>query len=268
MFDALRRHKKLPSTYLFEYSGKKSFDRFVDRLTELYNGTTDGTYYLDRPEEQYNNMNARYQAGIYSLKGDKGGGWFVHQLMSACLRASFELMAKRLGHGFIWKDEILNGKPLRLKLKSGKRVVNDGLFGISYGNEARMFACEDDRATESIEGKQVEATYIGKKLTDILTVFSERAFHQWDIDGLMILLATTTDERKHALLNWLDGQRFADRILIKVPKVEVAVHPALAEYPGQTEMLCPYGKRWFVPPVHTDIFEGWESVRGPFDIRT
>src|SRR6185436_7710901 len=66
IFDAIARHGKLPSSYLYQFVKhlRKDVGHFTERLTEFYNGDTLGSY-LHRPVDQFDAYEARYQHAVY-----------------------------------------------------------------------------------------------------------------------------------------------------------------------------------------------------------
>lgn len=236
LFAALKRHGKLPAPYLYRFTNKKSYPRFQDRLTQLYNGSTDGMYYLDRPEEQENNKNARYQPIVYCLPDQTGQGWFVHQLMDGCIGASTELQLPE-DIRYVDQEETLGTRPLKINLGNGRSVVPDRLFKFEYRDGNRAFARETDRATE-------DEDTIKQKIENYNDIFRQRLYQEWGVKGLMVLFATTTENRKQRLLQLFGNE----------PRFLVGVFPD-------------FSKRWRVPTdLLPNVFQ-WESVRGMFDIR-
>lgn len=142
LFEALDRHGKLSTNYLYEFTKHlgKDYSFLQRRLTQLYNGYCDhpehkngfeGEFthvckphsYLMRDWQQWNNFQARYQPAVYGLTplGKKAlhavsrgtfysperNDPFLHQFMGACVSASFELQCKERGIRFISREEIL-----------------------------------------------------------------------------------------------------------------------------------------------------------------
>ena len=113
-FEVLHRHGPLPSTYIHEFTKhlRRSEARTKDRLGSLYHedNTPHGGTYLNRPWQQWQTMNARYQPavsentplaeqvlrerGILPVSGcakSHAKAQFTHQFMVACITASIEL---------------------------------------------------------------------------------------------------------------------------------------------------------------------------------
>lgn len=255
----LKRHPKLPAPYLFKLvslaTGIKSYPRFQDLLTTLYNGTIDGLFYLDRPEPQFNNMNARYQPFVYSLPGEKGGGWFVHQLMGSCISASMEIACREKDLTYFSRRSILAIKHSKMELRlpsfdGQKKVVPDDLGGIGYSDRHTLvFPREDSRATEAVNGRILEKSDEGKKLLAYIYILRNRVYEQvWGVTKLKVLFPTVTKGRKETLQTFVQTHApdLSKEFLFKV-------------FPD-------FGKHWKIPAIYTDILL-WERADGkPFDI--
>lgn len=183
-FEKLHRHGPLPSSFLRDYSVAFGFSpsSASDRLTVLYNEdlTPHRGSYLDRPWQQFQTIDARYNDLVYdltdtseqALKDSKlwrdntpnpKGSW-THKFMVACATASIELEClKREGYRFIFGDEVLERANAKLRIPvtyqdpvSRKRMtqdlVPDGVFAIEYTKDGRtsrrLFLLECDRNTE------------------------------------------------------------------------------------------------------------------------
>lgn len=132
IFRLLARYRYLRSTFLRAFVGGASETRFKERLGHLYH---EGGY-LNRPREQWQAVNARYQPAVYELeeKGEAilhGAGWkdhtipgisrqsragsnrhFAHGLMICEAHASIELGVRASrGARFITWPEILAKAP-------------------------------------------------------------------------------------------------------------------------------------------------------------
>lgn len=193
VFDGCRRHGPLPSPYLFEFAKPRvtSWQAFQYRLTLLYNGSLTGPQWLTRPPEQFRSFKARYQHLIYDLSKaakalmiEKGRrivirtDHFVHQLMNACVGASFELAARRSGLTYIHVDAILARLRSTLEIKvGGKRIIPDELFGLRYlDGSYRFFCVEVDRNTESTESSDHQKKSWTKTFEAYLDLLSSRTY--------------------------------------------------------------------------------------------
>lgn len=160
----LARYRFLRSTFIHAFVGGNK-TKLVERLGQLYHEVG----YLDRPAQQWQAMNARYQPAVYELseKGvevlganggsSDGGGLscrgggpqrqFAHALMVCEILASFERAAAQMaGLRLVWWPEILAKasvetrmahKPLQIgDRKTGtshaRAIEPDALFGIEY----------------------------------------------------------------------------------------------------------------------------------------
>jgi len=183
-FQKLREHGPLSSTYLHAFSKhlRRSEKRARDRLTDLFHetNTPHNGAYLDRPWQQFQTYDARYQnlvadltpageqalkdTGLWSGHGHSHAGPWIHKHMVACITASIELATLADPNlTFIAGSTILERAQTSLRYtvpfenpKSGKTekvdLIPDALFGLEYNNEGkktyRFFLVEADRASE------------------------------------------------------------------------------------------------------------------------
>lgn len=247
LFEAINRHGPLPSHYLFELTRHRarSFKHLQYRLTELYNGDQAGSYLL-RPEQQHAGYEARYQHLVYDLAprarkalAERGAlgrfsprrtDPFLHQLMGACVAASFEIAAASKGLRYIPREEILSHprcaattkemvNPMAIPLFSQgpeTAIIPDDLFGLEYpGSGFRFFAVEIDRNTESIERRDQTQNAFSKKIRGYLDVLSNQTFRShWGLPNLHVLTITTNATHGLNILEHLrrqDQPRFHDR---------------------------------------------------------
>lgn len=183
-FLKLHQHGPLPSSYLHAFSEglRRNEKRSRDRLTDLYNEdhTPHGGPYLERPWQQFQTLDARYQDLVYGLApsgeaalkehglwsehaGNHHGPW-LHRHMVACITASVELATLNNSTlTFIPQSAILARAETDLRFpvpfknpKSGKvefkDLIPDAVFGLEYKlagkSSYRFFIVEADRATE------------------------------------------------------------------------------------------------------------------------
>ena len=183
-FQKIHQHGPLPSSYLHAFSAglRRNEKRSRDRLTDLFNEdhTPDGGAYLNRPWQQFQTLDARYQDLVYDLSpaaeaalkdhglwsehaGNHGGPW-LHRHMVACITASIELATQGDPNlSFIPQSAILRraGTGLRAAVPfknpgtgktETKDLIPDAIFGLEYRAAAasvyRFFIVEADRATE------------------------------------------------------------------------------------------------------------------------
>ncbi len=176
-FRKLHEHGPLPTSYLYAFSKHLAHDRVrtLKRLADLYN---EGNH-LDRPHQQFQTIDARYNQLVYALNergerivkeagdwspyaGHRGGPW-VHRLMVSCITASLELAASAHPNlRFIPQHEILERAEAGLTVpvsyrnhlgKEEKRnLIPDALCGLEYQRgpkrRYRFFLIEADRNTE------------------------------------------------------------------------------------------------------------------------
>lgn len=277
IFEVLHQHGPLPSNYLFEYTRAFGSELHLKhRLTKLYHGLTDGTFFLERPPQQYQSFLARAQPSIYELAsvakvilaesgrispylGNRTDP-FIHRFMAACVSASIELASRRVGMRYIHRHEIFShakcpeatrrsSNPLSIPA-NGKRIIPDGLFGIDYGGKYRFFAVEVDRNTESIERRSLEQSAFAKKLRAYAEIVDRGTFKAvWGIPNLLILTVTTNATHMGNMLSYVASNSIShqEKFLFKAK-------------PG-------FGVNWTVPDVMDDLLTApWTRVGAPFNI--
>ena len=278
LLEAIHRHGPLPSNYLFEFTRAccASELHLKHRLTKLYHGLTDGTYFLERPSQQYQNFLARAQHCIYDLgPGAKillaeagrlspyirnRSDPFVHRFMTGCVSASIELACIRAGIRYLHRADIFAHpkcpdatrraeNPLSLGA-NGKPTIPDELFGLDYGGKFRFFAIEIDRNTESIERRSLGQTAFGRKLRAYSDIFDQRTFRvSWGIPNLLVLIVTTNATH---MTNMIDHLRSS-----------TTAHCEKFLFKSKPE----FGINWTVPDVMDDLLTTpWTRVAAPFDI--
>lgn len=278
LFEVIHRHGPLPSNYLFEFTrGLGGSELHLKhRLTKLYHGLTNGTYFLERPPQQYQNYLARAQYGIYDLSpaakvllAEAGRlspcirnrtDPFVHRFMTACVSASLELACIRAGIRYVHRTDVFSHPkcPERTKCASnplsvpvhGKQIIPDELFGLDYGGRFRFFAVEIDRNTESIERSSIGQSAFGRKLKAYSDIFEQRIFRDfWGIPNLLALIVTTNATHMINMIDFLRSSKTAhhEKFLFKA-KPE-------------------FGVNWTVPGVMNDLLIApWARVAAPIDI--
>ena len=277
IFEVLHRHGPLPSNYLFEYTRAFGSELHLKhRLTKLYHGLMDGTYFLERPPQQYQSFLARAQPSIYELAPvaklllaevgrlsphlDNRTDAFLHRFMAACVSASIELASRRMGIRYIHRHEIFShtkcpettrrsANPLSVAA-NGKRIVPDDLFGIDYGGRYRFFAVEIDRNTESIERKNLDQNAFGKKLHLYADIIDRGVFRgAWGIPNMLILTVTTNATHMANMLAYMRNEAIAHQ--------EKFLFKAKPEF----------GVNWTVPGVMNDLLiASWARVGAPIGI--
>lgn len=132
-FEVLHRHGPLPSTFIHQFTKhvRQSEGRTKERLGHLYHedNTPHGGPYLDRPWQQWQTMNARYQPAVsettpYAEQVLKERGLladtsrtqtrvqYAHRFMISCITASIELATKADPNlRFVSEQEILARSP-------------------------------------------------------------------------------------------------------------------------------------------------------------
>lgn len=183
-FKKIHQHGPLSSTYLHAFSKhiRRNEKRARDRLTDLFNEdcTLHNGTYLERPFQQFNTYDARYQDLVYDLAPaaiaalKENGMWneyapghsgpWVHRYMVSCVTASIELATLAdLTLEYIPQEAILERAKTALRYpvpfknpvtgkKEIKDLIPDAIFGLEYKQEGRskyrFFVVEADRGTE------------------------------------------------------------------------------------------------------------------------
>ncbi|WP_422058519.1 hypothetical protein [Sphingomonas sp.] len=239
LFEAIDRHGPLPTHYLHELTrhARGNLANLKFRLTHFYNGDAHGPY-LARPQQQFASFHARYQHLVYDFApraklalAERGtlvrqpqgrAAPFVHQLMQACVGASFEIKASDHGICYISRSEILAkaAADLALPLSANRSLIPDDLFGLEYpGAGYRFFAVEIDRNTESIERSISGQTSFGRKIAAYLHILRTRAYRtHWGIPNLTVLTVTTNRTHAANIIEYIraqDAGPFAERFLFQ-----------------------------------------------------
>jgi Replication-relaxation len=281
-FTALERHGPLPATYLYALTKDiaRNHKGHQLRLTELYNedNTPHRGFYLERPEQQYASINARYQPMAYELteQGQKAlrdkaipvqmwqapNGPYLHRFMTACITASIELACRELGFKYLSQQDILTHRkapaslsdidhPLALPCGDGV-IVPDQLFGIDYGGKYRFFALEADRKTETIVSTRAMAKSFANKLTRYAYVLENQTYRDvWGIPTLSVLTVTVSDAHMRTMINQVETNISNDKTALRF---------LFKSKPR-------FGKYWTVPDIMADLVaDPWERVASAFNI--
>jgi hypothetical protein len=238
-FQKIHEHGPLSSTYLHAFSKqlRRNEKRARDRLTDLYNEdrTPHAGAYLNRPWQQFQTFDARYQDLVYDLTpaaeaalkenerwsdyaASSAGPW-VHRYMVSCITASIELATLNDPNvTYIPQQAILEraGAVLRYpvpyenpttKKTETKDLIPDAIFGLEYrqGSETsyRFFIVEADRATEPSR-----STRFNRK-SHLRTILQYRAYvggglykqHLGLTAGLLVLNITTSDRTMQNMID-------------------------------------------------------------------
>lgn len=276
LFIPLQRHGSLPTTYLHAFTGRE-YKALQFRLTRLYNErkTPHGGPYLERPWQQFQSFNARYQPLIYELTehalialADGGNrdqyarpitGHYVHRFMTACITASIELACRDLGYRYISQEEILSHpkcpeatrrseNPLAIPALDST-VIPDQLFGYETEGKHFFFALEADRNHETIASEELRHNSYGRKLHAYAQVFAERSYReQWGIPNFKVLTVTTNPAHMQTMMRYLaKSTDDTSRFLFKV----------------QPE----FGRDWRVPGILKELFtDPWHTATGTVSI--
>jgi len=272
IMEVLQRHGPLPSTYLHAFVGGYE-NTFKDRLTKLYNepNTPHGGSYLDRPWQQSQSFNARYQPLMYEItthgrmllethgKRDQyappPSGQYVHRFMTSTLTASIELACQKHGLRYISPEEILShpkcvNRTLQLPVPLlGMTLIPDQLFGIEYNGKFRFFALEADRNHETINSERLAKNSYGRKIHAYREVFATSLYRShWGLPNLMMLTVTTNNHHMRSMMEYVKTHAGDTSPFLFKVKEE-------------------FGRHWKVPPLMFDLLETpWLRTDGTFDI--
>jgi hypothetical protein len=171
-----------------------------------------------KPEAQRATVNADSNFHVYDLS-DHGrdylkreGLWvealrpsgnFAHQLMTAYITGTIDVMCRRSGYRFIPPHEYLAGKPIKVDVpfdwEDGRHtcpLVPDAVFAIDYGKSSFVaYALEADRNTEPLRNNRWQ------RKSDLRTIRQYRNFiagrryqRAYDRKADMMLLYITVSE--------------------------------------------------------------------------
>ena len=265
LFRVLAEYRYLRSTYLYPFAKGASETRFKERLGDLFH---EG--FIDRPEKQWDLMDARSTPVVYEIGerarralgehgcpaanartflGPAAHRQFVHsRLICECL-ASIELAAREHTNlRFITWSEILSRAPastqnspipFRIPFESSA-VIPDGLFGLEYktdrGKAYRFFALEMDRGTMPISRTDGTKTSYIAKLAGYREIIERRLHKQhWGISSLFVLTVTTNRERLAGMLRAYSERGVSPTFLFKAvePKTLTVPKPQLLSEPWE-----------------------------------
>lgn len=284
LFEAIDRHGPLPTHFLYEFTKhlRKDYTHLQNRLTEFYNGSTDGAF-LVRPPQQFAGFEARYQHIVYDLSprarralAERGTmarfspprtDPFLHRLMGACVGASLELSAAKKRLRYIPREEILSHPKCREGTKTAdnplaipvwghgakKVLIPDDLFGLEYpGAGFRFFAVEIDRNTESIERRSFDQNAFAKKVVGYFNILRSQTYRTWwGLPNLHVLTVTTNATHAANIVAFIGRQNEPD-------------------YAGRFGLACEtsFGANWRVPRglLCNLLHEPWIAAAGLKDI--
>lgn len=235
-FQKLHEHGPLPSSYLLAFSDQRSEKRATERLGDLFHesDTPHGAAYLDRPWQQFETVDARYNQLVYDLTEvseqvlhERGlfrdhapspyGSW-KHRFMVACITASIELgtlSEEKLQ--YIPQHEVLrrsgNGLQVPITFKNpvtGKEetrsLIPDAVFGLVYlhsGEPALRFFClEADRNTEPNRSYHFNRKSYRRSILQYREYVGRGLYkeHLHVTAGMVVVTVTTNDTHMQNLL--------------------------------------------------------------------
>ena len=222
----LHEHGPLPTSYLHAFTRHLGRDksRALKRLADLFN---DGGY-LDRPSQQFETIDARFNQIVYQLhrRGEEvlvaeGGfsryaprpsGPWVHRFMVSCITASLELAASaRPGLRYLPQHAILERAERGLKVnltysdpttgavQSGK-LIPDAICGITRdGTDDRtlLLAIEADRHTEPLRSGTVQRKSVHKNVLQYREYIGRGRYKEHLKTKAPMLVLTVTTSHRH-----------------------------------------------------------------------
>lgn len=230
-FAALHRHGPLSSSYLHSFTKRPCVSEKATRvrLADLFHEsrTHHGSAYLDRPWQQFDTIDARYQELIYDLtpasvavlkeRGDwhdpaQNGGPWKHRYMVASITASIELMCREHGFRYIPGYKILDRARANLRcsvpyawngVRKTATLAPDALFAIDYGGSYRAYVVEADRNTEPNRPKSHTRKSWLRNILQYRNFIGDRLYKQhYGINCPLMLLVVMTSKRH--MMNILD----------------------------------------------------------------
>lgn len=225
-FEKLHQHGPLPTSYLYEFGKLLGRDksRTLKRLADLYNERG----YLDRPLQQFQTIDARYNQLVYQLapKGEavleQHGKWhdvlplqvglWTHRLMVSCVTASLELAVREHPNlSYIPQHAILEhgGADLRIPIayenpatrKSEQgHLIPDALCGIAYEEGGttryRFFLIEADRNMEPNRSGQSARKSFQKNVLQYRELVGRARYKEhFKLHSPLVVLIVTTSRR-------------------------------------------------------------------------
>lgn len=253
--EALHRHGPLASSFLIEFAKPLGMNekRAQERLADLFHedNTLHGGAYLQRPAQQFQTLDARYNqivsdlspVGVRALEetgawhngsGPQGGPWW-HKFMISSITASIELACRaRSDVSFIEQSTILGRANTKLEAevryadpgsrKQANKVLRpDALFGLEYRSSGRsrfrFFVVEADRATEPLNTKSFNRKSARRSFAQYRAYIEDGIYrrHLNLTAPLLVLHVTTSEARRDALIRTLlsDEPRGNDYMLFQ-----------------------------------------------------
>ena len=245
--EKLHQHGPLPTTYLHAYSktllGSKDQGRAVKRMADLFHESG----LIERPHQQFNTINARYNSLVYDLSPQgmellkslgkysdhsptPNGPW-VHKCMISCITSSIELETFYHDVRYIHQHEILERKNVNLRipisysdpctLKTIRTdLIPDGLFGLEYqlnnGSSYLFFVLEADRSTEPIRYKNQSRKSFQRSLQQYREFIGRGKYkdHFGLTAGMLVLNITTAESRIENMMNSISESSNLNRYML------------------------------------------------------
>ena len=207
-----------------------------DRLTDLFNEdrTPHGGPYLERPWQQFDTYDARYQELVYDLApaaeralrqhdlwndyAQRPTGPWKHRFMVASITSSIELATiAEPNLRYISQEQILARAKAKLRYpvpfknpRTGKTetrdLIPDALFGLEYRENRklgyRFFLVEADRGTEPSRSSQFNRKSFERNLLQYRQYVGQGLYkeHLCLTAGMMVLNVTTSETTMRSML--------------------------------------------------------------------
>lgn len=227
IFRILQRYRYLPINFIYALLPKKrNYGKLQERLTDLT-----GHGYLERPDKQFESVNAFYKKITYAL-GKKGkqlmadigegidiqigaGNSYHHEALTCLVIASLEIGSK--DYRFIHWPELLQMQkmpestknhptPFHLPLigMKQKNQVPDGAPFCIAGDKLLCFpGIETDMSTEVLNGTR--RVTIKKKLEGYINIAYHKTYQShFGMPNMVVPFVTTSETRMKNMMNLLD----------------------------------------------------------------
>ena len=282
----LHEHGPLPSSYLLAFSDQRSEKRAIERLGDLFHegDTPDGGTYLDRPLQQFDTIDARYNQLVYDINTvseqvlcERGlfhehapspyGSW-KHRFMVSCITASIELGTLRdpklryvPQHEVLRRSDIGLAVPITfLNPTTGKEetrnLIPDALFGLVYlhsGQPAYRFFClEADRNTEPARSYRFNRKSYRRSILQYREYVGRGLYkeHLGVSAGMVVLTVTTNDTHMHNLIETVTEVAATGRNSFMLFRSAPVFGASFKPLPPMPEFLSGEWHRAGHPPFH------------------
>lgn len=231
IFQLLQRYRYLPSNFITTLVGS-SHRYLIKRLGELYHSG-----YLNRPEQQWQAVNARYKPAVYELDMKASialrdlslhsahqvghGRNFNHELLACLVTASIELACRAHSLQFVSWEEILDhertpeatrnsGRPFNIPVSVQRTQSFLRPDGRPFALRSHATLCfpgfEVDRATEPLEPMSMNGrANIEMKFRQYLAMARAGVYRShFGFPNMIVPMITTANKRMSNMMRLLD----------------------------------------------------------------